>query len=64
MSTLSKELSLSKRYTNHCVRVTGITVLREQGKSDEEIASVSGHKNAANIQRYMLESAEMNHIMI
>ena len=61
MSTLSKELSLSKRYTNHCVRVTGITVLREQGKSDEEIASVSGHKNAANIQRYVRKRRDESH---
>lgn len=53
MSYLSAKLHLTKRYTNHCIRVTGITVCKEQGKTNEEIAAISGHKNANSIQRYV-----------
>ena len=52
MSTLSKKLNLSKRYTNHCIRVSHITVLKENGFSNSMIASNTGHKNAGSIDRY------------
>lgn len=52
MPRLSSEAKLSKRYTNHCIRVTAITVLKENGKSNEEIAQFSGHKNHQSVQRY------------
>jgi integrase len=52
MPGLSVNLNLSKRYTNHCVRVTMITILKENGFSNEEIATISGHKNAGSVQRY------------
>ena len=35
---LSTAAGLSKRYTNHCVRVTAISILKENGKTNEEIA--------------------------
>jgi len=52
MSTLSEKLDLSKRYTNHCIRVTHVTVLKENGFSNAEIASSTGHKNPSSIDRY------------
>ena len=52
MSGLSEKLCLSKRYTNHCLRVTHITVLKENGFSNSEIAVNTGHKNTASIERY------------
>jgi len=52
MGNLSRKAHLSKRYTNHCLRVTAITILKEEGKTNEEIASFSGHKNPQSVQRY------------
>ena len=52
MATLSRKANLSKRYTNHCLRVTAITILKENGASNEEIATFSGHKNPCSVQRY------------
>lgn len=61
MSTLSKTVGLSKRYTNHCLRVTAITVLKESGASNEEIASFSGHKNPGSVQRYCHKRRDESH---
>ena len=52
MGTLSTKLNLSKRYTNHCIRVSHITVLKENGFCNSEIATNTGHKNASSIERY------------
>lgn len=52
MSNMSAKLSLSKRYTNHSIRVTHITVLKENGFSNSEIARNTGHKNVESIERY------------
>lgn len=52
LSTISEKAGLKKRYTNHCLRVTTVTVLKEQGYSNEEVASVTGHKNVASVQKY------------
>jgi len=49
---LSTKLNLQKRYTNHCVRVTCVQVLREQGYNNESIALVTGHKDPKSVQRY------------
>lgn len=61
MSILSKELHLSKNYTNHCIRVTGITVCKEQGKTNEVIATISGHKNMNSVQRYSRKRRDESH---
>ena len=37
MSNLSGKLELSKRYTNHCVRVTLVTILKEHGYSNWDV---------------------------
>ena len=61
LSCLSRDLNLSKRYTNHCLRVTGITILKEAGKSNEEIAAETGHKSALSVQRYVRKRKDQNH---
>ena len=53
MSVLSKKASLSKKYTNHCVRVTGINLMHESGMSKTDIASITGHKDERSVERYI-----------
>lgn len=53
LSDLSKKLDLSKSYSNHCLRVTGISKLHDAGFSNSEICAVTGHKNERSIQRYV-----------
>jgi len=52
LSKLSEKLQLSKRYTNHCTRVTLVTMLKEQGFSNADVCEVTGHKNPSSIDRY------------
>jgi len=52
MKTISKDAGLSTSYTNHCVRVTVVTELKEQGFSNEDITNVTGHKSASSVSRY------------
>ena len=58
LKNLSTAAGLSKRYTNHCVRVTAISILKENGKTNEEIAQYSGHKNPQSVQRYCRKRRE------
>lgn len=44
MSNISAACNLSKRYTNHCVRATSITVLG-RNYQDNDIRAISGHKS-------------------
>lgn len=44
MKEIAKYLGMSKVYTNHCLRATGITSLA-RGFQDTDIASFSGHKS-------------------
>ena len=52
MAKLSAQLHLSRRYTNHCIRVTMITVLKENGFSNTDISLMTGHKNPLSVERY------------
>ena len=52
MSEVSKNCKLSKSYTNHSIRVTGITVLTRQQFSASEIMSISGHKSVQSLANY------------
>ena len=52
MKRLSNTLKLSKVYTNHCIRVSVVTIMREQGASTSEIMLVTGHKSASSVNRY------------
>ena len=52
MKALSKKLELSKIYTNHCIRQTVVTVLRENSVSTSDIMLITGHKNPQSVERY------------
>ena len=52
MPDVSTECKLSKRYTNHSVRVTGATILTRMNFSASEIMSVTGHKSVQSLARY------------
>ena len=41
---LSKSADLSKRYTNHCVRATTVTLLKQQGVEDRKVCLLTGRK--------------------
>ena len=57
MSKISKAASLSKLYTNHCVRATCITVLSESGFEARHIVTSSGHKNEQSVQNYVRDTS-------
>ena len=46
------QLNLPKRYTNHCVRASVVTDLKDAGFSNYEVCAVTGHKNESSIQSY------------
>ena len=52
MADISTQCGLSKKYTNHSIRVTGITVLTRLKFSASEIMSVSGHKSVQSLTNY------------
>ena len=49
---LSVRANLSMRYTNHCVRATVVTTLKDAGYNDHEVQAITGHKNPASIAAY------------
>lgn len=53
MKEISKSANLNKIYTNHCVRVTVVNNLRNQGLTSNDIAAVTGHKNINSVDRYV-----------
>ena len=53
MSDVSKAANLGKQYTNHCVRVTVVSNLRENGLQPADIAAVTGHKNVHSVEKYV-----------
>ena len=52
MTTVSIFCGLSKVYTNHCIRVTGATVLTRMKFSSSEIMAVTGHKSVQSLAIY------------
>ena len=52
MKVISDKAGLSRKYTNHCLRVTAISVLRRNGIDDSDIRSVSRHKTTDGIRPY------------
>ena len=67
MTDLSAHCNLSKIYTNHSIRVTGITVLTRMKFSSSEIMSVSGHKSVQSLTNYQRtqpkQKIEMGHVL-
>jgi len=52
MKTISEKAKLSKKYTNHCVRVSVVNELDAGGFTSEQICSVTGHKNRESVEKY------------
>ena len=52
MTDVSKNCELSKIYTNHCIRVTGASILTRMQFSASEIMSVTGHKSVQSLAIY------------
>ena len=52
MKVISEKAGLSRKYTNHCLRVTAISVLCQNGIDDSDIWSVSRHKTTDGIRPY------------
>lgn len=68
MPQISKLAGLSRRYTNHSVRATAIKLLSQAGYNDEEITTLSKHKQAASLKAYNYDidddrKAGMTHIL-
>ena len=53
MKEISKNAHLNIIYSNHCVRVTVVNNLRNQGLTSNDIAAVTGHKNVNSVDRYV-----------
>ena len=58
MTEVSKHCNLSKKYTNHSIRVTGITLLTRMQFSASEIMAVSGHKSVQSLTNYQHTQAK------
>ena len=52
MKSISKKAGLDKVYTNHCLRVTAVSVLHNKGVQALDICSVSRHKHTDSIRSY------------
>lgn len=63
MSMISQNAGLSVIYTNHCVRSTTVTTLRNEGISALDIMSVTGHKCEASINHYSSTSDDKRRAM-
>ena len=63
MSELSKDAKLSKRYTNHCIRVTGTTNLTRANFSANQIMSVTGHKSVNSLAMYQCVASNEKMLM-
>ena len=52
MPKICKILDLPRRYTNHCVRATGINILKRSGIDDRDIVKLTGHKAVSSLSHY------------
>lgn len=52
MDRLCTHAGLSKRYTNHCVRSTTVTLLKSAGVEDRTVCLVTGHKSEKSLSSY------------
>ena len=59
MSSITKELKLSQKYTNHCIRTTAVSLLDECNFEARHIMRVSGHKSESSIRSYSRRLSEV-----
>ena len=52
LPNLCKILKFQTVYTNHCMRATGIMLLKEAGYNDREIIKLTGHKVEKSLNNY------------
>ena len=52
MQIISEATGVSRKYTNHCLRVTAIRVLTAQGVEDRDICNVCRLKNPGSLKPY------------
>ena len=52
MKNMSQAAGLSRLYTNHCLRVTAISVLRARGVDSEDIRTVFRHRSTDGLKPY------------
>ena len=52
MSLLSVRAKLSTRYTNHFIRASVVTGLKDAGCSNHEVCVITGHQKEGSIQHY------------
>ena len=58
MKNLSRDVQLSRVYTNHSIRATSVTILDNSGFQAHHIMTVSGHKTESSIRSYASKTAD------
>ena len=52
MPAISTDAQLSMIYTNHCIRATTVSTLRQAGIHPTDIVAVTGHRNVQSLDHY------------
>lgn len=58
MQNLSAEAQLTRKYTNHDIRVTGCSILTRAKYSNKQIASITGHRSMQSLAIYQHVSTD------
>lgn len=58
MSRLSEAASLSRKYTNHCLRAACIKTLMDSGYDPITVTRLSGHRNVASVMSYCHDTTD------
>ena len=64
MPALSVQLSLSNRYTGHCLRVTATQNLCNAFVPNQHVMKITGHRNEASLRSYNARSTEGQRILM
>ena len=52
MKDMTKEAECSRPYTNHCLKASTATILKQAGFQAQDIMAVTGHRNVASLESY------------
>lgn len=63
MATISKKAGLKHIYTNHCIRATTVTRLRDAGIAPTDIINVTGHRSVQSLEHYSKPSGDVRKLM-